>query len=45
MKERIKRVALERDKMRAEEMARLRGGSAADGPRHASAAIAEPRTT
>jgi len=28
MKDRIKRVALERDKMRAEEMARLRGGSA-----------------
>ncbi len=28
MKERIKRVALEREKMRAEEMARLRGGSA-----------------
>lgn len=28
MKERIKRVALERDRMRAEEMARLRGGSA-----------------
>lgn len=32
MKSRIKRVALERDKMRAEEMARLRGGPAsADG--------------
>lgn len=32
MKERIKRVALEREKMRAEEMARLRGGNAvADG--------------
>ena len=28
MKQRIKRVALERDKMRAEEMARLRGGTA-----------------
>lgn len=32
MKQRIKRVALEREKMRAEEMARLRGGTAiADG--------------
>ena len=32
MKQRIKRVALEREKMRAEEMARLRGGAAvADG--------------
>ena len=32
MKDRIKRVALEREKMRAEEMARLRGGTAvADG--------------
>lgn len=30
MKDRIKRVALERDKMRAEEMARLRGGGTAD---------------
>jgi tight adherence protein C len=31
MKERIKRVALEREKMRAEEISRLRGGSATDG--------------
>ncbi|WP_297106791.1 type II secretion system F family protein [uncultured Devosia sp.] len=31
MKKRIKRVAVERDKMRAEEMARLRGGANADG--------------
>ncbi|ODT73319.1 MAG: type II secretion system protein [Pelagibacterium sp. SCN 63-23] len=31
MKGRIKRVALERDRMRAEEMARLRGGIAMDG--------------
>ena len=30
IKARIKRVALEREKMRAEEMARLRGGAAAD---------------
>jgi tight adherence protein C len=30
MKQRIKRVALEREKMRAEEMARLRGGGAQD---------------
>ncbi|WP_240232078.1 type II secretion system F family protein [Devosia lacusdianchii] len=30
MKDRIKRVALERDKMRAEEMARLRGSGVAD---------------
>src|SRR5215217_4566335 len=29
MKDRIKRVALEREKMRAEEMARLRGGTVA----------------
>ncbi|MBN9304504.1 MAG: type II secretion system protein [Devosia sp. 67-54] len=33
MKQRIKRVALEREKMRAEEMARLRGGSQQDTPR------------
>jgi tight adherence protein C len=33
MKQRIKRVALEREKMRAEEMARLRGGSQQDNPR------------
>ncbi|WP_291364718.1 type II secretion system F family protein [Devosia sp.] len=31
MRDRIKRVALEREKMRAEEMARLRGGVAAEG--------------
>lgn len=31
MKTRIKRVALERDKMRAEEMARLRGNAVGDG--------------
>ena len=31
MRTRIKRVAVERDRMRAEEMARLRGGPAADG--------------
>ena len=31
MKKRIKRVAVERDRMRAEEMARLRGSSGADG--------------
>ena len=31
MRARIKRVAVERDRMRAEEMARLRGGPAADG--------------
>ena len=31
MRVRIKRVAVERDRMRAEEMARLRGGPAADG--------------
>ncbi|MET3926889.1 type II secretion system F family protein [Devosia sp. 2618] len=31
MKQRIKRVALEREKMRAEEMARLRGGGATEG--------------
>ena len=30
MRTRIKRVALERDKLRAEEMARLRGGGAPD---------------
>src|SRR5690606_17121342 len=30
MRDRIKRVALEREKMRAEEMARLRGGAAVD---------------
>ncbi len=30
MRQRIKRVALEREKMRAEEMARLRGGNGAD---------------
>jgi tight adherence protein C len=33
IKQRIKRVALEREKMRAEEMARLRGGSKEEGPR------------
>ena len=33
MKERIKRVALEREKMRAEEMARLRGSGAAEQQR------------
>ena len=34
-KERIKRVALEREKMRAEEMARLRGGGGGtEQPRH-----------
>jgi tight adherence protein C len=31
MKDRIRRVAVERDRMRAEEMARLRGGQAGDG--------------
>src|SRR3979409_593522 len=31
MKERIKRVALEREKMRAEELSRLRGGGAVEG--------------
>jgi tight adherence protein C len=31
MRDRIKRVALEREKMRAEEMARLRGGAATEG--------------
>lgn len=31
MRDRIKRVALEREKMRAEEMARLRGGTVAEG--------------
>ncbi|QQR37678.1 type II secretion system F family protein [Devosia oryziradicis] len=31
MRDRIKRVALEREKMRAEEMARLRGGAVAEG--------------
>ena len=33
MKQRIKRVALEREKMRAEEMARLRGGAQQDNTR------------
>ena len=33
IKQRIKRVALEREKMRAEEMARLRGGSQQENPR------------
>jgi tight adherence protein C len=33
MKQRIKRVALEREKMRAEEMARLRGGNSQEGAR------------
>src|SRR3954471_5766502 len=33
IKQRIKRVALERERMRAEEMARLRGGPAQDNPR------------
>lgn len=33
IKQRIKRVALEREKMRAEEMARLRGGAKDEGPR------------
>lgn len=33
MKQRIKRVALEREKMRAEEMARLRGGAQPDNAR------------
>jgi tight adherence protein C len=33
IKQRIKRVALEREKLRAEEMARLRGGTKEEGPR------------
>jgi tight adherence protein C len=33
IKQRIKRVALEREKLRAEEMARLRGGAKDEGPR------------
>ena len=33
IKQRIKRVALEREKLRAEEMARLRGSKAEEGPR------------
>ncbi|RYH13236.1 MAG: type II secretion system F family protein, partial [Alphaproteobacteria bacterium] len=36
IKQRIRRVALEREKMRAEEMARLRGTTVADGPTRTS---------
>ncbi|KKB76713.1 type II secretion system protein [Devosia soli] len=43
MRQRIKRVAIERDKMRAEEMARLRGGTASDG-RGTIRRNAEPKT-